>query len=429
MRILIKEVIWNFKQSFISNIILIFQLAICFWLICMLSNSFSDMGFKRYYKDFIKNDEIYYQMSFYESAFILSELSSDVRALENTKSFINDLRSQKDFTYAKYTSIQNVFVNNEEFEKRGVSKNNLNNFLSSSSGDPNVISLLSHQMDKNGFDHFEFEVYEGRSFNNEDYVLKSSSDELSIILGYNYKDILKVGEKIKFIYAGKQLEGEVVGILEKDSSIFNNNINVTSLDNELIIPLTDFEYMPENMEEQYHQAVVYVDILGGANIITSINSNNIDITRNIYNLCTMYDFMKFNPSITATTNGLNMFKGESEQAIKLIFGMIIVMAIFCIFTFIMNMYNKIEANMRRYLIQILQGASINHIIATYILEIFIVIVLSLGISGYLLRREISISYTFLLLLAVLSSIVTIITSITIAYRFKKLDSDKLLRRE
>lgn len=50
MRRIIKEVIWNFKQSFISNIILIFQLSICFWLICMICNSFFDMGFKEYYK-------------------------------------------------------------------------------------------------------------------------------------------------------------------------------------------------------------------------------------------------------------------------------------------------------------------------------------------------------------------------------------------
>lgn len=429
MRILIKEVIWNFKQSFISNIILIFQLAICFWLICMLSNSFIDMGFKKYYKDFVKSDEIYYQFSFYESPFILTELSSDTRALENTKSFINDLRNQKNFTYAKYTSNHNVFINNEELEKRGLSKNDLNNFLAYDSGDPKLTSLLSHQMDRNGFNHFKFKFYDGRGFKEDDYILKSSSDTVSIILGYKYKDIFNIGEKIRFVYAGKQLEGEIIGILEKDSSIFNNNINLTPLDNEIILPLTDFEYMPENMDEQYHQAIVYVDMLGGSNIIAPIDSNNIDISRNIYNLCTMYDFMKFNPSLTATTNGLNMFKGESEQTIKLIFCMIIIMVIFCIFTFIMNMYTKIEANMRRYLIQILQGASINHILATYILEIFIVIILALGISCYLLRKEITISYTFLLLLAILASIVTILTSITIVYRLKNLDSDKLLRRE
>ncbi|MEG1132542.1 MAG: hypothetical protein RSD77_09495 [Romboutsia sp.] len=429
MRILIKEVIWSFKQSFMSNIILIFQLAICFWLICMLSNSFIDMGFKRYYKDYIKNDEIYYQLAFYQSGFILKDLSSDISSIENTKSFISDLRNQEDFTYAKYTSNQNIFINSDELDKIGIGKSDLNKFISPDLGDPNLTALSSHQMDKNGFDYFKFDTYEGRGFNKEDYILKSSSDQLSIILGYNYKDIFNVGEKIKYTYAGKQLEGEIVGILEKDSRIFNNNIDEISLDNEIIIPLTDFEYMPEDMEEQYHQAIVYMDILGGSNIITSIDSNNIDIARNIYNLCNMHDFMKFNPSITATTNGLNMFKGESEQAVKIIFIMIIVMAIFCIFTFIMNMLNKIEKNMRRYLIQILQGASIKHILVTYLLEVFIVILLSLSISGYLLRREIAVSYTFLLLLSILAFIVTILTGSIIAYRLKNLDSDKLLRRE
>lgn len=424
MRRIIKEVIWNFKQSFISNIILIFQLSICFWLICMICNSFFDMGFKEYYKEYIKDGKIYYQLSFSSPPLI----NSDARSLENAKGFINELRNQDDFIYTKYNAEQNVIINRDEMEKRGVEDKDINKFIYSESYDFSSINLASYQMDRLGFEYFNFKMYDGRSFSDDDYILESELDKLPIILGYNYKDIFNIGEKIKYIYAVKVMEGEVIGILEKNSAIFNDNKYSMPLDNRIILPLADFKYIAKDGEEQFNQSIVYSDMLS-ANIIASINSSNIDITRKIYDLCNRYDFMKYDPSITASTNGLDMFKGESEQAVKIMFIMLVVMTTFCIFTFIMNMHNKIEKNMRRYLIQILQGASIKHIMVTYLLETFIVILLSLGISGYLLRKEITISYTFLLLLSALAFIVAIITSATIAYRIKNLDSDKLLRRE
>lgn len=424
MRRIIKEVIWNFKQSFISNIILIFQLSICFWLICMICNSFFDMGFKEYYKEYIKDGKIYYQLSFSSPPLI----NSDARSLENAKEFINELRNQDDFIYTKYNAEQNVIINRDEMEKRGVEDKDINQFIYSELYDFSSINLASYQMDRLGFEYFNFKMYDGRSFSDDDYILESELDKLPIILGYNYKDIFNIGEKIKYIYAGKVMEGEVIGILEKNSAIFNDNKYSMPLDNRIILPLADFKYIAKDGEEQFNQSIVYSDMLS-ANIIASINSSNVDITRKIYDLCNRYDFMKYDPSITASTNGLDMFKGESEQAVKIMFIMLVVMTTFCIFTFIINMHNKIEKNMRRYLIQILQGASIKHIMVTYLLETFIVILLSLGISGYLLRKEITISYTFLLLLSALAFIVAIITSATIAYRIKNLDSDKLLRRE
>ena len=424
MRRIIKEVIWNFKQSFISNIILIFQLSICFWLICMICNNFFDMGFKEYYKEYIKDGKIYYQLSFSSPPLI----NSDARSLENAKEFINELRNQDDFIYTKYNAEQNVIINRDEMEKRGVEDKDINQFIYSELYDFSSINLASYQMDRLGFEYFNFKMYDGRSFSDDDYILESELDKLPIILGYNYKDIFNIGEKIKYIYAGKVMEGEVIGILEKNSAIFNDNKYSMPLDNRIILPLADFKYIAKDGEEQFNQSIVYSDMLS-ANIIASINSSNVDITRKIYDLCNRYDFMKYDPSITASTNGLDMFKGESEQAVKIMFIMLVVMTTFCIFTFIMNMHNKIEKNMRRYLIQILQGASIKHIMVTYLLETFIVILLSLGISGYLLRKEITISYTFLLLLSALAFIVAIITSATIAYRIKNLDSDKLLRRE
>ena len=109
--------------------------------------------------------------------------------------------------------------------------------------------------------------------------------------------------------------------------------------------------------------------------------------------------------------------------------MILLITFLSIFSFVINIYNKIEKNSRRYLIHILQGASIGNILFSYLLEVFIIILSSLGISAYLLRNEISISYKFLLLLLLIEIIVSIIVCSAIAYRLNNLSSDKILRRE
>ncbi|WP_316316324.1 hypothetical protein [Clostridium baratii] len=387
------------------------------------------MGFKSYYKDFTKNNKIYYQLSFFEGPLLYNELIDNNNESENVRNFIKELRNQEAFLYTKYTSSDDLVLKKYILKNKGLSNEKLNNFTSIANSDPNLINLKSFQMDKPGFEHFKFEVYEGRVFSEDDYVLKSTSDKLPIILGNDYKDIFKIGDEIEFEYAEKPFKGTVIGILKKDSNIYNSNTELTYLNDQIIIPLVNLGYVPTNEIDKLFQANIYNSMLTGANIIADVNANNIEISKLIYSLCTKYGIMKYDPSITTSTNGMDLFKNETDQAIKIIFIMIIVMTVFSLFTFIMNIYNKIEKNIRRYLIQLLQGASIKNIIASYLLEIFIIILSSLGISSYLLKNEISISYNFLLLLALLALIVSIITCSAIVYKLKNLNSDKLLRRE
>ncbi|MGG7060232.1 hypothetical protein ACQPUZ_18445 [Clostridium tertium] len=427
MKIIIRESIWSFKQNFKFNILLISQLSICFWLICMLSNTFFDMGFKNYYKDFIKDDKIYYQLAFFKGPLLYSEAANSSE-LKNVDSFINELRNQKDFLYTKYTSSEDLIFKKYILDEKQLSNQFLSNIKSIDNIDPSLINLKSFQMDKNGFEYFNFNIHKGRAFNDDDYILKSPSDMLPVIVGNNYKDIFEIGEEIEFIYTGKQFKGTIIGILSNNSNIYNNNIDLISLNNHIIIPLVNLGYSPTNEVDRLFQLDMYNSMLTGANIIADVDFSNIKITKEIYNLCIKYGTMKYDPSITSTTNGMNLFKNETDQTIKIMFILVLSMTFFSLFAFIINIYSKVEKNLRRYLIQILQGSSIIMIIWSYLLEIFIIILSSVTISFYLLRKEISVSYKFLLLLALLMVIVSIVICSAIVYKLKNLNSDKLLRR-
>lgn len=429
MRIVIKETVWSFKKNLKFNVLLILQLSIYFWLICMLINTFFDMGFKNYYKDFIVNDKIYYQLSFFKGPVLWGELLSNDSEAENINNFIKELKDQEDYIYTKYTSSSDLTLKKYKLKEKGISLEKLNDFASIDNSDPNLINLKSTQMDKNGFEYFDFEMYKGRLFNKNDYILKSTSDKLSIILGNDYKEIFNIGDEIEFEYEGKLFIGTIIGILKEDSKIYNSNIHSTNLNNQIILPLVDLGYVPINEVDKLFRANIYTTILTGANVIADVDTDNIKITKTINELCNRFGVMRYEPSLTSSTNGMDLFINESDQVRKIMFVMILLITFLSIFSFVINIYNKIEKNSRRYLIHILQGASIGNILFSYLLEVFIIILSSLGISSYLLRNEISISYKFLLLLLLIEIIVSIIVCSAIAYRLNNLSSDKILRRE
>lgn len=429
MKLVIKEAIWSFKKNIKINILLILQLSIYFCLTCMLMNTFFDMGFKNYYKDFIVNDKIYYQFYIDKMPLLWNDISNNDSELENIKNFIGELRSQENFIFTKYTGSNDLIVKEYKLEEQGIYLEQLNQFKGMDTYDPNLISLQSTQMDKIGFEYFDFKVQDGRLFENADYILKSAEDKISIIIGNDYKKVFNVGDEIEFEYKEKLLTGIVVGILEKNATIYNSNVNSLNLNNQIILPFVELGYTPVSENDKSFQVDMYTENLTSANVIADVDDNNIGITNEINEICKDFGVIRYDPESTSSTNGMDLFINESKQSIKIIFTMIILVIFLSVFNFVMNIYSKIEKNSRRYLIYILQGASINNIVTSYLLEVFIIILGALGISSYLLKNEISISYKFLLLLVLMSIIVSITVSSAIVYKFHRLSSDKILRRE
>ena len=93
--------------------------------------------------------------------------------------------------------------------------------------DSSLIALVSLNLDKNGFDYYKCDetLNFGISFKNLSAVLRSASDDDSIILKHNNKDVLEIvlesnDEKKHSLFEFKLLdvEKEDLGVPDKDFS-------------------------------------------------------------------------------------------------------------------------------------------------------------------------------------------------------------------
>lgn len=82
-------------------------------------------------------------------------------------------------------------------------------------------------------------IHEGRSFKSNDFFYK---DTIPIVIGYNLQHRYKLGECYTFYHGdhGKSFQGEIIGILSKDSVYASLGEIKESLDDSYIIPLSDY---------------------------------------------------------------------------------------------------------------------------------------------------------------------------------------------
>ena len=100
--------------------------------------------------------------------------------------------------------------------------------------------LKGYYVDKGYAEEFPFELSEGRNFTKEDFELE---DNIPVILGAEYKEIYKIGDRFKYFDYKNLVEKniEVVGILKDDCYFFDNG-DITTLDDRVICPTEDFKF-------------------------------------------------------------------------------------------------------------------------------------------------------------------------------------------
>ena len=139
--------------------------------------------------------------------------------------------------------------------------------------------------------------------------------------------------------------------------------------------------------------------------------------------------MKYGPQINSETSGMKMFAGETEENIKILIVLVGILLFFCLFVLIANMLMKIDGNLRVYLIQMMNGASIWHIIWQYILEILMVCIPACIICMLLMRYQLSYNINFLIAILIVSVLSILISAIIVAMKLANLKTDELLRRK
>jgi hypothetical protein len=173
-----------------------------------------------------------------------SDFIESDNSVQKLKNLYHDLINSDTLKYLEIATQAIEFVGeypySDEFLYNG--DISLKNQLIELDGGANYVTPLnSIQIGKETFERLELGDYvaEGNVFSGEDFVFKED-DHVSIILGHNYKEYLNIGDNIDVKFLTKDMNLQVIGFLNKDTSV-NLASGTSYLDDTLLFPLFNHE--------------------------------------------------------------------------------------------------------------------------------------------------------------------------------------------
>ena len=180
--------------------------------------------------------------------------------------------------------------------------------------DPTFIKAV--QMNKNAITMSNIELYEGRIFNQNEYTY-TNGKTVPIIVGYEYKEYLNLGDKFTVDYLNKILTLEVVGIAQKGSADARKPENI--LDYTLIMPAMEFE-TPSVSDEYYEDEMSFQKkaYLGYINCFVFSYNSALRVQNDLDNICK--DLITEGKFILTGIKSINIFNlGYAKSNIIVLF--------------------------------------------------------------------------------------------------------------
>ncbi|MGW9124689.1 hypothetical protein ACWGPW_06780 [Paenibacillus chitinolyticus] len=138
--------------------------------------------------------------------------------LEDFKGFHRDLTNQNEFTFLERI-MQPVYVANfRGSEKFTSGYEDGREPTYHQSNDLNFTFVKAVAVNEQTWSEFTFRTSQGRPFDKKDFIL-SNQGILPAILGYEYQDVYKVGDRLQIQHYFKNFTMEIVGFLEKNSAM------------------------------------------------------------------------------------------------------------------------------------------------------------------------------------------------------------------
>ena len=142
--------------------------------------------------------------------------------------YLYNLNNIEDIKYSGAFCTSSIYIkelqNNKEFvtKNKEIRKNNTSNILKNSLEDNHLQSIYKYTdtliVSSGLFDFMDLKIYKGESY--ELYKSKSNN-EIPILIGYNYKDVVDIGQTI--VGSPNDTTYKVIGILKKYSSWIDEN--------------------------------------------------------------------------------------------------------------------------------------------------------------------------------------------------------------
>ncbi|PHA57786.1 permease [Bacillus wiedmannii] len=354
------------------------------------------------------------------------EFFSNPNALLKVKNFYHTLLNSKDFLYLN-TTLQHIGVQNFKGQSiflQGYEKGDPRPPYQKKEGLPSFDRVKSIQINDNVLSTFNVKTQKGRVFNKEDFLFKKGT-KIPIMLGAEYQSFYNVGDTIYFDYLNQELEGMIVGILQKNTSFPVNGDSEFYADRYVILPEFIMEEVPQNAEALSFQQKHYLHAINGQ-IFT--NKDMISVQKVVNAISQKVSFDDY-IIIGANTIGISLMFTMMKENIQLMFLFTAVIFIFCIISISLSLIMKWDTNIKKYAIHLISGATVLQILLYAFTEILCIICLSLTLifSFMQLVGEMPISYYFTLL--GVSLIIIVLGMIPFSFKLNQSNIVKILKKK
>ena len=458
MKNIVEELWHNLKSGVFVNLILIVLFTLFFWQGTAISSYFVDIPMGS--SGSRQADGLYYQLSYhYMGDNSREDFNAKLQQLDDLDSISALDRIYRDLHEKlgnKYFNINSTDLKLDYGElSQRFEDSELLDFLSQSEypgyydqsetelmdvmatyAIGNIASVFSGQglrMDENAMKRFGLKASEGSLFRKEDFVFQKGQEEIPVLLGNAFSGKYHPGETLNgYLFGEFQLR--IVGILEENTTVLTDTVRnyetngPKQLDHSVIAP---YFYMgaPETEEEQTFAINNYQEGINGT-IVLPLDASRSEINRTAKQVSSIFNQNGLQPQmISGTSYGVVLFQQESEQTMRIFLGASAVMAVLAVSGICMSMIAKLNRNLQRYGIEMMNGQSTGTILAAFLLEMALVIGAGLLLTVWQFMPQIRNHMGFFLVTLALAGFSAAVVSLVFIRKLRTVDIEEIIRRE
>ncbi|GKS13900.1 hypothetical protein YDYSY3_49000 [Paenibacillus chitinolyticus] len=347
--------------------------------------------------------------------------------LEDFKDFYKDLTHQKEFTFLERIMQPIYLADFKGKEKFNYGYEDGDPATPYSSEGMNYAFVKAVSINEATWNEFTFRISQGRPFDKKDFSM-SNQGVMPAVLGYEYRDVYKIGDRLQIQHYFKNFTMEIVGFLEKNSAMpARGQGDLLYLDRYIVLPSVVVSEPPVTEEDYTFQKISNLTKLSGT--IQLENGYTLasfaayfEELRQRYQ---MFDFDIWNSSPWE----LKILKFTAGENIGHMLTIGLLMAGFAVLMLSVIMSSKIRRNRSQYGVHLLCGGSMRHITGFVLLENLLIFaaahLLAFLITLLLFGDKIGYSPIWI----GLSLVLLLTSSIQPLVHLKRLNVDTMLRRK
>ncbi len=251
----------------------------------------------------------------------------------------------------------------------------------------NLIDLKCVQVDYNAYRMFGFNTVKGEGITESNVQLNSLQDDVPIVLGNAYSEIINIGDRFNLSLAERVYSCKVVGILEENTYCpegGQTNVGQINIDTYIIFPYgIRFQNINGNLNDIEKYAFLHVFAMGNSpNVLVQDDKNEFaELVQGYKDIADEFSLPAM--MIQGTSLGLNLLRNESKESVQIMLFATVALICFIIYSLFSAVYDKVQSNKKTYGIYLVNGCSVKLIVISYVLEIAIIVIPSILVGNYI----------------------------------------------